>query len=191
EKVEAAEKAAKEAKEAAEKAKEGMISKDDAEKLVAEKTKEVESLKSQYNALDEIVKAQGEKLKEKSINERNNPFSSFTEEAYKERSADKNARGDHDEMFRFETKAFDSESVMTVEAVSDTVYPEDGTPGLNTTLRTLYAKVVGFFVPKKPISKIMDLVSLEPLDAETLIVFNENVVGDVEVTPECVEKPVI
>lgn len=189
-KVEAAEKAAKEAKEAAAKAKEGMISKEEAEKLVSEKTREVENLKTQYDALDEIVKAQGEKLKDNESKERTNPFASFTEEAYKERS-EAQKRGEHNEIFKFETKAFDSESVMTVEAVDSTTYPEDGTPGLNTTLRTLYAKVVGFFVPKRPISRIMDVVSLEPLDAETLIVFNENVVGDVEITPECEEKPVV
>lgn len=190
ERAEKAEKTAQEAKEAAEKAKEGMISKEDAEKMVEEKTKEVETLKTQYQELDEIVKSQGEKLKDKSEKERSNPFSSFTEEAYKE-ALDGNKKGSQGELLKFETKAFDSESVMTVNPVSDTVYPEDGTPGLNATLRILYAKVIGFFVRKKPISKIMDLVSLEPLDAEQLIVFNEEIVGDVEVTAECEEKPVI
>lgn len=188
--AEKAEQAAKEAKEAAEKAKEGMISKEDAEKMVEEKTKEVSDLKTKYEELDGIVKEQGKKLKDKAQHEFTSPFASFTEEAYKEVSENKK-RGDHDEMFKFETKAFESDMVMTVNPVSSSVYPSDGTPGLNATMRTLYAKVIGFFTPKKPISKIMDLVSLEPLDAEKLIVFNENVVGSVEITPECVEKPVV
>lgn len=153
---------------------------------------ELKTATDKIPVLEEALKKQGEELqKRRNSRTAENIFKSFTEESYKEKEKDKNARGDKGEMFKFETKAFDSANVMSVEEVSPTVYPENGTPGLNTTLRMVYARVVGFFRPVKPVSRVMDLVSLNPLDAETLVVFNENIVGDVEITPECVEKPVV
>lgn len=143
--------------------------------------------------LEETLRKQGEEL-QKQRNGKGAPeniFKEFTEENYKAKQTDKNARGEKDEVFKFETKAFDSTDVMTVNPVSAAVYPEGGTPGMNAVLRTVYSRVVGFFRPVKPISRVMDLVNINPLDAEQLIVFNENIVGDVEITPECVEKPVV
>lgn len=143
--------------------------------------------------LEETLRKQGEEL-QKQRNGKGTPeniFKEFTEENYKAKQTDKNARGEKDELFKFETKAFDSTDVMTVNPVSAAVYPEGGTPGMNAVLRTVYSRVVGFFRPVKPISRVMDLVNINPLDAEQLIVFNENIIGDVEITPECVEKPVV
>lgn len=182
-KVQAAESAASTAKTEAETAKaEAEAAKKDAEaaKQSASKVEE----------LEKALKEQG-KLIQKGNNKTTaeNVFKEFTEEEWKSRQ--NSPRGEKDEMFKFETKAFDSTNVMTVDPVSADTYPTAGTPGLNSTLRALYAKVIGFFRPNRPISKIMDLVTIEPLEAETLVVFNEEVKGNVEITPECVEKPVV
>ena len=192
EKQQANETAVKDAQTAAEAAKtEAATAKTEAEtaKAAAEAAK-TEAAK--VTELETALKKQGEELqKQRNTRTPENIFKEFTEENYKAKSADKNARGDKGEVFKFETKAFDSADVMTVAPVSAGVYPENGTPGLNSVLRMVYARVIGFFRPVRPVSRIMDLVSLEPLDAETLVVFNENIVGDVEITPECVEKPVV
>lgn len=191
-KAEANATAVKDAQTAAEAAKtEAATAKTDAE---AAKASAAEAAKAaeKIPQLEEALKKQGEVIQRN--NNKNTPanlFKEFNEDKWKEKEKDKNARGDKGEMFKFETKAFDSENVMSVEPVTALVYPENGTPGMNATLRMVYARVVGFFRPVKPISRIMDLVSIEPLDAETLVVFNENVIGDVEITPECVEKPVV
>lgn len=191
-KQQANETAVKDAQTAAETAKtEAATAKADAETAkTAAETAKAEAAK--VVALEEALKKQGEELqKQRNSKTPENIFKEFTEENYKAKQTDKNARGDKSELFKFETKAFDSADVMTVNQVSAATYPENGTPGLNSVLRTVYARVVGFFRPVRPVSRIMDLVSLEPLDAETLIVFNENVIGSVEITPECVEKPVV
>lgn len=91
-----------------------------------------------------------------------------------------------------ETKEIVSTDVMSVNTVSAADFPEAGSTGVvGATLRTLYARVIGFFGPRIVTSRIMDFVDVQPLTESTLIAINEAWVGDAEVTPECTLKPIV
>lgn len=151
--------------------------------------KATEGLTKQVQDLEEALKVQGEKMNKAEKDSGNvNVFKEFSKENYEKAIKDKQ-EGDKGELFSFETKAFADSNVLTVDPVGTA---PNQTTSVNTLYRTLRSKIIGFFSPKKPIAKIMDLVSIHPLeDSDTLVVFNEDVVGDVEITPECEEKPVI
>lgn len=91
-----------------------------------------------------------------------------------------------------DTKAIASSDVMAVDTVSSGDFPAAGTTGVvGATLRTIYAKVIGFFGPRIPASKVMDYVDVQPLTDATLIAINESWTGTAEVTPECTLKPIV
>lgn len=146
--------------------------------------------KEDYQKLEEIVTKQGEKINSTNNNLSINPIlKDFNENSYK-KASQKNEKGEKGEIMSF--KAFDSTNVITVNSISPSIYPSNGTTSaIGLTYRTLYAQVLGTETPPRPYSRIMDLITLEPLEAETLIVFNKYIKGKFEVTPECVMKPVV
>lgn len=94
--------------------------------------------------------------------------------------------------FTFETKAAISTDVMSVNTVDSTAFPTAGSTGVvNSTIRTIYAKLVGYFTPRVLTSRIMEFVDVQPIENATLIAINETVTGTAAVTPECTVKPVV
>lgn len=94
--------------------------------------------------------------------------------------------------FSFETKAVTSTDVMSVNTVDSTAFPTAGSTGVvNGTIRTIYARLVGFFTPRVLTSRIMEFVDVQPIENATLIAINETVTGTAAVTPECTVKPVV
>ena len=99
-----------------------------------------------------------------------------------------NKRG---EALRIETKAFDSLNVHSVNDVSSSDYPTNGTvSAVSQTYRTVYSQILGMFDVPRVYSKIMDVVSVSPLISDTLIAFNRTITSGFAITPECTEKPV-
>ncbi|UYW02107.1 hypothetical protein K5I29_04190 [Flavobacterium agricola] len=85
-----------------------------------------------------------------------------------------------------------SSDVMSVNTVSSSDFPADGTTGVVTSgMYGMWAKFLGFFgiLPNK--SKIMDLISIEPLTEASIYAINTTVIGTAEITTECKLKPVV
>lgn len=87
--------------------------------------------------------------------------------------------------FSIEHKAFDATNVMTVAG------DVGGTQAVSSTYQKITAQVVGPFTKPRPSSKIMNYVSVHPLNAGQLVVFENKVVGDFAVTKECELKPFV
>lgn len=94
--------------------------------------------------------------------------------------------------FTFSTKATVSTDIMSVNTVDSTAFPTAGSTGVvNATIRTLYARLVGFFSARIPSSRVMEFIDVQPIENATLIAINETVTGTAAVTPECTVKPVV
>lgn len=88
-------------------------------------------------------------------------------------------------------KAFDSQNVHSVENITNVNFPAPGTTGLNSLYRNLSAQVLGTVTSARPYSRIMDLVTIRPLTTFDLILFEKNITGDFQVSPECTVKPFV
>lgn len=88
-------------------------------------------------------------------------------------------------------KAFDSQNIHSVESIINVNFPAPGTTGLNSLYRNISAQVLGTITSARPYSKIMDLVTVRPLTSYDLILFEKNITGDFQVSPECTVKPYI
>lgn len=94
--------------------------------------------------------------------------------------------------FTFSTKATVSTDIMSVDTVNSTDFPTAGSTGVvNATIRTIYARLVGFFSARIPSSRVMEFVDVQPIENATLIAINETVTGNAAITPECTVKPVV
>ncbi|MXV39343.1 hypothetical protein GO491_11760 [Flavobacteriaceae bacterium Ap0902] len=85
----------------------------------------------------------------------------------------------------------ESTDVMSVDTVDAGTFPDGGSTGIIPSnyraLRAQYVEVE----ETRPYSPIMDVIDLMPLTADQLIMITDRIVGDFEITPECVEKPVV
>lgn len=86
-------------------------------------------------------------------------------------------------------KAFDSLDTLSVNDVDGNTYPTNGTTSLGEGFKSLYAYFVGFFEKPRPVSMIMDHVTLEDLRGAQAKMVNENVTADFKITKECELKP--
>lgn len=176
---EIAQEAAKEAVDAAKK---------EFNETIAEKQKEVDTLK-------ETVNAQGEKIVELSTTKaeaRKESLEDVFKEKYDEHVEKQNftvpSTG-----FKIDTsKVTVSTDVMSVNTINSTDFPAGGSTGVvGSGVQTLMGKLLGYFGYRKPSSKILDLVDVSPLDSANLIVINETVTGDAAITTECKLKPIV
>jgi hypothetical protein len=91
-----------------------------------------------------------------------------------------------------EMKEIVSTDVMSVDTVDAADFPLAGSTGVvNETLQSVYARIIGFFQPRRVVSRIMEFVDVQPLTEATLIAINETITGTAEVTPECTLKPIV
>lgn len=169
----------------------GFVSKEEAKEMADEAVKEA------TKELIETVDEQGKELAKMKTNKSAAPGVSF-EEAFKEKyDAASKSQGEDvivptGEQISMECKAIVSTDIMPVNTVSSGTFPASGAVGVvNATIRTLYAKVIGYFGVREVTSNIMDRVTVEPLDAATLIAVNETYTGNAEITPECTLKPIV
>jgi hypothetical protein len=104
----------------------------------------------------------------------------------------KEFRTPHKEPIAIEMKEIVSTDVMSVDTVDAADFPLAGSTGVvNSTLGSIYARLIGFFQPRRVYSRIMDFVDVQPLTEATLIAVNETIVGSAEVTPECELKAIV
>jgi CRISPR/Cas system CSM-associated protein Csm2 small subunit len=162
--------------------------KSDLETKISEKEIEISNLK-------ETVRVQGEKLAETLTNQeqrKGKGIDEVFEEQYKANVTD--YQGDNKvsaEGFKIDASKV-STDVMSVSTVSAANFPTAGSTGvLSSGLITHFAKLVGFFGVRTPMSMILDLVDVMPLNDGTLIAINETVVGDAAITTECRLKPIV
>lgn len=166
--------------------------------ITAEQMTTLEKAVEEYKS---IVDKQGERIVELGKTTEGKKMKSL-EDAFKaeyDKEVEKTGEGETADFklptgkeIRIDTKAIASSDVMAVDTVSDTDFPAAGTTGVvNATIRTIYSKLVGFFGPRIPASKVMDYVDVQPLTASELIAINETTVGTAEVTPECTLKPIV
>lgn len=93
---------------------------------------------------------------------------------------------------KIETKDIASTNVMSANTVSSTDFPTAGTTGVVTSgMYGMWAKFLGFFGVLSNKSKIMDLISVEPLTEGRIYAINSTVVGTAAITTECKLKPVV
>lgn len=177
--------------------------KEEIEKSFVEKEKTIkEEATKSIEELKEAMKTQGEEMAKLKENKGAKTMKSF-EEAVKavydeavektESNLGTDFRIPNGKQLVIETKDVASTDVMAVNDVSDVTFPEDGTTGVigTGTLRTLYSRLIGFFAPRIPRSRIMDFVDVQPLNEATLVAINESWTGTAEVTPECALKPIV
>ncbi|RLJ33861.1 hypothetical protein CLU97_3350 [Chryseobacterium sp. 7] len=86
-------------------------------------------------------------------------------------------------------KAFDSLDTLTVNDVDAATYPTNGSTSLGEGFKSLFAYFVGYFEKPRPVSMIMDHVTLEDLRGVQVKMWNDNVVADFKVLKECELKP--
>lgn len=86
-------------------------------------------------------------------------------------------------------KAFDSLDTLSVNDVDGTTYPANGTTSLGEGFKSLFAYFVGYFEKPRPVSMIMDHVTLEDLRGVQVKMWNDDVVADFRVLKECELKP--
>ena len=171
---------------------------------VAEAKKEfsdkADELKTANDDLTEIVRKQGEVLAEHAKKEKDNSMKSLQEifkEKYDEAAIEVDAGSEGKDKqvkqsFSFTTKATVSTDVMSVDTIGAGSFPTAGSTGVvNGTIRTIYARLVGFFTPRVLTSRIMEFVDVQPIENATLIAINETVTGTAAITPECTVKPVV
>lgn len=175
-------------------------SKDDLKDFIS-KTEAEESTKTAVQEatkeMKETIEEQGKTLAALKLNKGESQKQSF-EEVFKEKyDAVVTEQGENKivkdgEQISFECKAIVSTDIMPVNTVSSGTFPASGATGVvNATIRTLYAKVIGYFGVREVTSNIMDRVTVEPLDSATLIAVNESYTGNAEITPECTLKPIV
>jgi hypothetical protein len=157
---------------------------DDKEAIQLKKITDLEEIvEKQGIKIVETAKAQGEMKKES------------LEEIFKT-AYDANVSGEQHtvkEPFTIDTsKAAVSTDIMSVNTVNSTDFPGAGSTGVvGAGIQTMMAKFLGYFGYRNPVSKILDLVDAQPMDAATLIVINETVTGDAAITTECKLKPIV
>jgi len=154
---------------------------------IAEKQKEV-------NTLKETVEAQGTKIVELSKSTSEGKMDSL-ENLFKEKYDEAVSGESHTvkEGFSIDTsKAIASTDVMSVNTINSTDFPAAGSTGIvGAGVQTLMGRLLGYFGYRSPASKILDLVDVQPMDSATLIVINETVTGTAEITSECKLKPIV
>lgn len=158
------------------------------EKKIAEIENANPVTKEDFEKLKSAVMAQGEQIKKDkkvSLRSGHDILKEFSEK-YKELDPDRGEKASR-ELFRIKA----SEDTMSVNDVTSTVYPENGTTGIIGTLGSYYAQFIGFFRKKKPISRIMDVVDIIPLEQGKLYSLTEEEIGEAEFVPECGLKPVV
>lgn len=157
------------------------------DKTIAEKQKEVDTLK-------ETVEAQGTKIVELSKTTSEGKMDSL-ENIFKEKYDEAVSGESHTvkEGFSIDTsKAIASTDVMSVNTINSTDFPAAGSTGVvGAGVQTLMGRLLGYFGYRSPASKILDLVDVQPMDSATLIVINETVTGTAEITSECKLKPIV
>lgn len=156
-------------------------------KKLAEKNTEIETLKT-------TVEDQGKKIVQNSISKSATKKENL-EDIFKAKYDEAVSKTDTDavvrEPFTMDTKNTVSTDVMTVGAVNSTDFPTAGsTQATPSAIQTLFGKLIGYFGYRKPTSRILDLVDVQPMDSATLIVVTETVTGDAEITAEATLKPV-
>lgn len=93
--------------------------------------------------------------------------------------------------FAIETKAFDSLNVHSVNTIASGTYPANGTvSAVSDTYRSVYAQILGIFNVPRVYSKIMDVVDIQPLVADTIIAFTATITSGFAITAEGAVKPV-
>lgn len=154
---------------------------------LAEKQKEVDTLK-------ETVEAQGTKIVELSKSTSESKMDSL-ENLFKEKYDEAVSGEAHTvkEGFSMDTsKAIASTDVMSVNTINSTDFPAAGSTGVvGAGVQTLMGRLLGYFGYRSPASKILDLVDVQPMDSAVLIVINETVTGTAEITTECKLKPIV
>lgn len=154
---------------------------------LAEKQKEVDTLK-------ETVDAQGVKIVELSKSTSEGKMDSL-ENLFKEKYDEAVSGESHTvkEGFSMDTsKAIASTDVMSVNTINSTDFPAAGSTGVvGAGVQTLMGRLLGYFGYRSPASKILDLVDVQPMDSAVLIVINETVTGTAEITTECKLKPIV
>lgn len=154
---------------------------------LAEKQKEVDTLK-------ETVDAQGVKIVELSKSTSEGKMDSL-ENLFKEKYDEAVSGESHTvkEGFSIDTsKAIASTDVMSVNTINSTDFPAAGSTGVvGAGVQTLMGRLLGYFGYRSPASKILDLVDVQPMDSAVLIVINETVTGTAEITTECKLKPIV
>lgn len=149
----------------------------------------LKAINAQVEKLELALKEQGEKLQEKGKSTGKNFFEIFKEKYKSLRDGDKDTNPVNS--FTIAEKDWNSQDTITVNNVSNTVYPENGTTGIIGTLAPYFAQVIGFFSKRKPKSRIMEYVDVIPLENNQLVAFVDDIIGEAEFVPECGLKPVI
>lgn len=151
--------------------------------------------KEEITKLKATVEAQGLKITELNKTSSESKKMRKLDEVFQEKYEE--AKGDKDELqlneqICFSTKDIISTDVMSVSTVGSEAFPASGSTGIvSSTMQTIWGKLLGWFGLRSPKSMILDLIDVSPMDAATLIVINDQVVGDAEITPECTLKPIV
>lgn len=182
-----------------------------------ELSKAVEEIKSanpsiteeQFKALSEdlkkaqdVIEEQGKRIVELGKTTESKKMRTL-EQAFKEKYDDVAEEKDYGAMGKafeipsgkaiaIEMKEIVSTDVMSVDTVDAADFPLAGSTGIvSSTLGSIYARIIGFFTPRRVYSRIMDYVDVQPLTEATLIAINEEITGTAEVTPECELKAIV
>ena len=96
------------------------------------------------------------------------------------KSREKNDRA----KFSVEHKAWADTNIHSVGQAGTTNVP-------SSTYQTLVTQVVGRYTKPRPVSRIMDFVDVQPLNAGSLTIFEDTTTGSFQVTPEGTLKPFV
>lgn len=174
-----------------------------AEDFIAEKAKENEGKETQVSKeefekfkkeantmIENIGKTVGNKVEntgENIIKTLTEKYENFYEKAQSTDVQDEvnKAREKSDRAkFTAEHKAWADTNIHSVGQAGTTINP-------SSTYQTIVTQVVGRYMKPRPVSKIMDYVDIQPLNAGTLTIFEDTTTGAFSVTPEGTLKPFI
>lgn len=159
-----------------------------------ENSEAFKAMKTKLENIDKSIEDLGNK-KETEIVGVNKKVGAIFQEKHKQLEAgtleEDDAAKQRGAKMRIETKAFDSLNVHSVNAVASGTYPTNGTvSAVGGDMRTVYAQILGIFNVPRVYSKIMDIVDISPLVADTIIAFTQTITSGFAITPELTEKPV-
>lgn len=167
----------------------------------AAKLEDVEAVKGKVDELSEKLKNMDDSLMEVTKNNQKfetnmvnvkKEFKESLEKAIDERGGHENYASQKQSLRLTVKAAVDTLDVHTVGTISDTVYPDNGTvSAVSDVWRNRVAQLIGTYTRPRPFAKVMDYVNFRPLTSDRLLVFNLNIRGQFEVTPECAVKPVV
>jgi flagellin-like hook-associated protein FlgL len=159
-------------------------------------------LQDDLKKANEVIEAQGKEIVELGKTTERKGMKTLADafkEKYDELAEEKEYGGagkafetPHGQPITIELKEIVSTDVMSVDTVDAADFPLAGSTGVvNSTLGSIYARIIGFFTPRRVYSRIMDYVDVQPLTEATLIAINETITGTAEVTPECELKAIV